>query len=533
MATDKAAALALTRRGFLDARTRTLAFAAIFALYAYVQPYGYRRAYPTLADRVAFARTFGGNKGLRLLYGEPHDLTSVGGYSAWRVGGILAIAAAAFGVLAAVHAFRADEDAGRTDVVLAAPIGRRTASGAAAAAIAASAAVLWLAEVAGFLAGGLPADGSAYLALTTTSVLAVCAGIGALASQLAPTRRVALELAGGIVALFFALRVVADTVDGAGWVRWATPFGWAEELRPFAGAQPLVLLLPAAATALLLAAAAHIGAARDIGTGVVPARDTSDPDDRLLSSTTAQALRSERGSLLVWTTAVAAFAFMIGGISKSISTAIVSGRTRHQIEKYGGQSILTPTGYLSYVFLFFILAVSYFACAQVAAAQREEAAHRLDTLLALPVSRRGWLGGRLVLGACGIALLSFTAGLLTWAGAAAAGAGVSLPQMLEAGVNCVPVALLFLGLAALAYAVSPRTSVGISYALVTVAFLWQLTASLLGAPRWLVDATPFQHIGLVPAQPFRVGAALVMLALAAILSLTAVGLFRRRDLAEL
>ena len=64
----------------------------------------------------------------------------------------------------------------------------------------------------------------------------------------------------------------------------------------------------------------------------------------------------------------------------------------------------------------------------------------------------------------------------------------------------------------------------------TVAFLWQLFGSLLGAPKWLVDLTPFAHVGLVPAQPFRAAAAAVMLALAALASLSALWWFRRRDL---
>jgi ABC-2 type transport system permease protein len=102
--------------------------------------------------------------------------------------------------------------------------------------------------------------------------------------------------------------------------------------------------------------------------------------------------------------------------------------------------------------------------------------------------------------------------------------------MLEAGANCLPVALLFLGIAALAYAVVPRASAVIAYGLVIVAFLWQLVGSLVGAPKWLVDLTPFEHVGLVPTQPFRLGAALVMLAIGAVSALAAIGVFRRRDL---
>ena len=99
-------------------------------------------------------------------------------------------------------------------------------------------------------------------------------------------------------------------------------------------------------------------------------------------------------------------------------------------------------------------------------------------------------------------MISLAAGFFTWAGAASSGvADLSLPRMLEAGANCLPVAILFLGLAALAYALVPRASAGIAYGLVIVAFLWQLFGSLLGVPKWLVDATPFAHVGMIPLSP--------------------------------
>jgi ABC-2 type transport system permease protein len=103
--------------------------------------------------------------------------------------------------------------------------------------------------------------------------------------------------------------------------------------------------------------------------------------------------------------------------------------------------------------------------------------------------------------------------------------------MLEAGLNCLPVSLMFLGIAALAYAIVPRASAGLSYGLVTVGFLWDLFGSLLSVPKWLVQATPFAHVGLVPAQPFRAGAALLLLGIALATALAATWIFQRRDLA--
>jgi ABC-2 type transport system permease protein len=525
-----APARALARRAFRDARVRTISFGYLFAIYGYIQPVGYRHAYPTFSDRLAFAHSFASNDALRLFYGYPYSPLTVSGYSAWRVGGTLAILAAVFGVLAAVRALRSEEDTGRMELVLAGAVGRRTTYLSAMGAIGAGVLILWLAESVGFIAGGLSVGGSAYLALATVSVVPVFVGVGALTSQLAPTRRIALELGSAVVGLSLLLRVIADTSTSAGWLRWATPLGWAEELRPFTGPHPLVLLLPAGASALLLILAARIAAVRDIGTGVLPARDSTEPRLRLLSSPTAQALRSERASLIVWTGSIAAFAFILGMVSTSISSAGISRSVQQEIAKLGSGSIETPTGYLAFVFVFFILAVSLFACAQIAATRHEEADERLETLLSLPVGRRGWLSGRLLLASAGTVTISGVAGLLTWAGAASQGVSISLPRMLEAGANCLPVALLFLGIAALAYAIVPRASAGVAYGLVTATFLWQLTGALLGAPKWLVDLTPFAHVGLVPAQPVRAAAAVVMLGIAVSSALAATWIFQRRDL---
>ena len=520
----------LARQSFRDGRGRTIAFAYLFAAIAYIQPVAYRHTYPTLAERLSFTRSFGANKAVELFYGQPHDLLSVGGYTAWRAGGTLAIFAAIWGMLAAVKALRAEEEAGRTELVLATGVGRRGVYVSALVALAAGTLVLWVASFAGLLVAALPAGESAYLALAIASVVPVFVGVGALASQCAPTRRGALELSAGVLALAFGLRVIADTAGGVGWLRWATPLGWAEELRPFAGPRPAVLLLPALLSAALLLISVRIAARRDVGAGLLAARDSAEPRTALLSSATAQALRGELGSFGVWLGSVGAFAFIVGVIAKSITAAAIPAGVRRELNKLGSASIVTPKGYLSFGFLFFILAVSLFACAQIAAAHSEEVSGRAETALALSVGRREWLLGRLALAGGGAVAISLVAGVLAWAGAAAAGAGVSLPQMLAAGANCLPAALLFLGVGALCYAALPRSGSAIAYTLVSVAFLWQLFGALLGAPRWLLDLSPFEHIGMVPAQPFRVASAVVMFAIGLLAALAAARMFESRDL---
>jgi ABC-2 type transport system permease protein len=521
---------AIARRAFADGRTRTISFALLFALVTVANIVGFQHSFPTLKDRLNFARSFGGDASVRLFYGEPHELLTTGGYVAWRVGGFMSIFAAVWGVLAAVRALRTEEDAGRWELILAGAVRRPQALLAVLAATCAGVTVLWLATFLGLILGGLPAGGSAYLALATVAPAPVFLGVGALVCQLAPARRVALELGMATLAVLLVLRVVADTAAGVGWLRWATPLGWSEELRAFAHPRPAVLILPLLASVALLVLAGRMALRRDVGSGLIQAHDRTAPRLRLLSSPTALALRGERGSLAGWLLGVGGFAVIIGVISTTFTTANLSENLRRELARVGGATITTPTGALGLYFLFFVLAVSLFACAQVAAARHEEAGEQLETLLALPVGRRQWLTGRLALAFGGSIVLALSAGLLAWAGARSQGAAVSLPRMLEAGANCLPATLLFLSLSALAFAAVPRATSGIAYGLVSVAFVWQLFGSLLGVPTWLLGLSPFHHVALVPAQPFKGLAAAVMLALAAAGALAALALFRRRDL---
>jgi ABC-2 type transport system permease protein len=332
-----------------------------------------------------------------------------------------------------------------------------------------------------------------------------------------------------VFAVAFLLRVIADTADGGQWLRWATPLGWAEESRPFTGAQPLVLLLPLAVSAALLVAAASIAAGRDVGAALLPARDSAPPRLRRLSSPTAHALRQERMSLTTWISSVTAFGLMIGIVSESINGSVISDSLQRQLEKFGTGPVVTPRDYVAFAFIFFVLVASLFACSQLGAARREEEHERLETLFALPLGRRQWLLGRLGLAVAGTVAISLTAGAATWFGARAQGVHLSFTSLLEAGGNCLPVSLMFLGLATLAYALVPRASSGIAYGLVAIAFLWYLFGSLVGVPEWVVAATPFAHVAAVPVESFRAAAAAIMIATGVLAAAAGVAWFERRD----
>ncbi len=520
---------ALARRTLGQSRTVTVAFALLFAIYAVANVVGYRSTYPTPADRRGLQESFATTSSLRLFYGEPHTLLTTAGYAEWRVGGFLALLAGVFGVVASVRALRSEEEAGRLELVL---TGRLTHAGgysAAMAAVAIEGAVVGIAAGLAMAASSIGVRGAAWMAADLAVTAWVFAAAGALACQIGSSRRAASSLGAGALGVAFALRVVADASSGQGWVRWTTPLGWAEEMRPLTSPRPAVLLPGLILAAVLAVGAGALAGRRDVGTGILGGRDTAAAHTRLLRGPLTAALRGERSTLAVWLIATAAFAGVVGSLSGSIAGALTPS-VRQQLDRLGAGDIIRPAGFLAFYFSFFTLAVSVFACAQLAAARHEESSSRLETLLALPLSRRRWLGGRLVLAAAGAAAIALAAAVGSWAGAAVNGVHVSLAGMLEAGLNTLPTGLLFLGVATLLFGLVPRASTGLAYGLVPLAFVWDLLAAVVDAPGWLRSATPFHHLGLVPVRPFPVTAATVM-ALIGLAALAAgLAAFRRRDI---
>lgn len=134
------------------------------------------------------------------------------------------------------------------------------------------------------------------------------------------------------------------------------------------------------------------------------------------------------------------------------------------------------------------------------------------------------------LAAAGAVGISLAAGALAWVGAVSQGVSLSLPKMLEAGANCLPTAIVFLGIAALAYAALPRAGSFVAYGLLVVAYLWQLFRLAARRAEMARSRHSLRARRGGPAVAFRPGAAALMVAIGLLASLASIALFERRDL---
>ena len=498
----------------------------------------YHTNFPTVAAREEFARTFGHNASLAAVIGPARSVDTIGGFVAWRMFGLLIIVGSFWGLLTATRLLRREEDDGRWELLLAGRTTRRRAAAQAMIGLATGWILLWALTAAFLVAAGsrptvgFSASASLFYATAATASAAMFLAIGALAGQLVPNRRQANGLGAAVLAVSFLIRLVADSVGGLGWMRWASPLGWVENLHPLTGSDPVafapIVLMVAAVAGLTVVLAGR----RDVGASVLSRRERVTARTRLLGSPALLVVRLERGVAVAWLAGLGLLALIFGVVARSAAGARggVNASVEQAVGRLGGHHVGAAEAWIGYEFLFIAALVAFAAAAQISALRTEEAEGHLDNLLARRLDRRAWLAGRLGFAVALVTAAGLAAGLGGWIGLATRQGDIGLPAMLQAGLNVVAPSLFVLGLGTLLYGLVPRLAAPVLYVVVLWSFLAEIVGSSITTNKWVLDTALLSHLGPVPVAGLNCTAIAWLAGLGLLAALAGTAVFDRRDL---
>jgi ABC-2 type transport system permease protein len=477
----------------------------IFGLFIIVQTHAYTSTYKTRAARDQLARAYGSNTAMNALLGSERAVNTVAGFASWRFIGILSILGSIWGLLMSTRLMRGEEEAGRYDLLLAGQTTRRRAGGQALAGLGAGLLALFVLTALGaIVTGRSPSAGFSlgqclYFSVTLVAGAAMFLAIGALASQLASTRRRATAMAGVVFGVAYAVRMVADTNQGLHWLVWLSPLGWVEETRPLTNPNPVALLPVLVLLISVTAVTLHLAGTRDAGAASWRGRDSSKPHLALLAGSAGLAVRLMRPVALGWLLAVAVFAVLIGTTAESSAKDATGSQGISQaIGRLGGHgSIVADDLGLTFLILAFLIAL--ISAGQITAIRTEEADGYLENLLVRPVSRASWFAGRMGLASLLVLTAGLLAGIGAWAGAASQHSGVRFGSLVTAGLNVVPPGLFLLGLGALVLGAWPRRTSTVVYGYLAWSFLIEFAGGVIHTSHWLLDTSIFFHMVPAPA----------------------------------
>ncbi|MEV5720188.1 ABC transporter permease [Amycolatopsis mediterranei] len=486
--------------------------------------------YPTAADRLALQAGANANPSYALLYGPPFDLTSAGGFIAWRMCGFLALLTGLMVVFTVTRHTRAEEDTGRAELLASAVVGRYAALTAALLVAGGASVLTGLIQAVTMIGAGLPAAGS--LAFGASEALAglVFTAVAAVAVQLAEYSRTANGIGTAVVGAAFLLRGAGDSTVDARWLSWLSPIGWVQQVRAFAGERWWVLLLPVVFALVAGGIGYWLLPRRDVGVGFLPPRPGPARAAASLRSPFALAWRLHRGPLLGWTIGTAVVGAVFGSIASGIGGLVGSSPQAQQImARLGGSHALTQA-FLAAMAGMFAMVASLYGVQAVLRMRGEETAIRLEPVLATSVGRLRWAGSHLVFAFFGTAVLLLSGGVFMGLanGLRTGDVGGSLADTLAGMLVQLPAAWVVVALAVAIFGVLPGFSAA-AWAVGALALLLSLFGPILDLPQAVLDVSPFQHPPKIPGQAFT-GTPLVWLLAVAIVALV-VGLagWKRRD----
>ena len=501
--------------------------------------YSLNKLYPTAAARADLAASGGRNPALVFLYGRLWG-DSLGAVSAWRYGVWAAIFAALMSIFLVVRHTRADEEAGRLELVGSAAVGRLAALTAGLLVALAANVVLAVLLAVVLVVLGLPVAGSVAFALVITTCGVTFAAIAALAAQLAASARAARGIAIGVLGAAYLLRAVGDAsgAGGVSWLTWLSPLGWTEMLRPYTEDRWWVLALPLALTAAATAGAYVLVVLRDHGAGLLPDRPGAAAASACFRAVAPFGLawRLQRGTLYGW---AAGFAFTFaasGAAAKGIGSLLGgSSQLRNAFTRLGGQAGITDA-YLAAIMSLAGLAAAAYATSAVLRLRAEETGGQAEPLLATAIGRTRWGLSHIAVAVAGTAVLLAVAGVAAGLGYGlrTGSAGPEVARLLGAALAQLPASLAVAGAAVVLFGLAPRASVAGAWTVVGVLVLIALFGQVLRLAQPILDVSPFTHVPKLPGAAVTVrttGAPLLWLSLA-VLALVAAGLagLRRRDI---
>ncbi|MCB0928058.1 MAG: ABC transporter permease [Mycobacterium sp.] len=488
------------------------------------------KLYPTQSGRAEMAATIMSSPAQRAMYGNVYN-DSLGAVGLWKAG-IYGTLIAVATILTVIRHTRADEEAGRAELLGSTAVGRYAGLTAALLLTYGATVLTGLIGFVALLGTAVPAAGSLAFCLGLTGSGLVFGSVAAVAAQLSPSARTCRGISFSALGAAFALRAVGDasSATGSSVLSWLSPLGWSLQVRAFAGDRFAVLGLHVITCAALTALAYALIARRDVGAGLFPERPGPATASASLSGPFGLAWRVSRGSVLLWTVGICLYGLMIGSVAHGIGDELGDAGAAHDfVTRVGGTGAIEQA-FITVAFTMVAMVASAFVVSLTLRLHQEEDAGRAETVLAGSVSRTHWLASYLVLTMLASALAVLLAGAI--AGlvyAAAAGDMGRVPDVVGAAAVQLPGVWLLAAATVLIVAVTPRFAPAAWAVLVGFIALF-LLGSLAGFPAWLLDLEPYSHAPRVGIGAFTGWPLLWLLLLDAALIALGFTAFRRRDL---
>lgn len=509
-----------------------VALSILFVVSALASTYG------THQMRLGVIEVLTSNPTLLAVRGAP-DGASAGSFFMTEIGAFMMLLVAFMNTFTAVRHTRADEEQGRSDLIVATRAGRASSTWATIVHAGILNVAMGLLSAIVATASGYDLPGSLVLGWALASTGIAFFGIGLLSAQIFSTSRAANGWGIAAIAVLWVLNAAADANGTASADHlhvtpsaavWFTPVGWGLRIRPYTQNEWWIGLLSLALAAVLVAVSFWLQSIRDTSSGLVASRRGRAGASAVLRGPIGLAWRLQRGSIIGWGIAAVVGGLLIAGLGKTLNDAVAANpEIATSLKKVGSGSGSVLEVFLGVMAALIGLLVAGAAVQTVIRLRQEEAATNAETVLATPVSRLRWYLSFVIVAVVASAIILVLAGAvmggaLSGIDAKLAGAAIAL------ALAQLPAVGVYMAVTAFVFGVFPRATTAVGWTAFGVGVVLGEFGALLGLPDWVRQIAPTDHTPTVPLGSADWGGTWIMAAITIVLVAVGAWAFTRRGL---
>lgn len=509
-----------------------VALSILFVVAALASTYGTREM------RVGVIAVLTANPSLLAVRGAP-DGASAGAFFMTEIGAFMMMLVAFMNTFTAVRHTRADEEQGRSDLIVATRAGRASSTWATIVHAVVLNVVMGLLSALVATLSGYDGYGSLIFGWALASTGLAFFGIGLLSAQIFSTSRAANGWGIAAIAVFWVLNAAADAAGtaSADHLRvtpsaavWFTPVGWGLRIRPYTQNAWWIGLLSIALAAVLVAASFWLQSIRDTSSGLVAPRRGRARASVALRGPLSLAWRLQRGSIIGWGVAAVVGGLLIAALGKTLNDAVASNpEIETSLKKVGSGSGSVLEVFLGVMAALIGLLVAGAAVQTVIRLRQEEAATNAETVLATPVGRLRWYLSYVVIAVVASAVILVISGAVM--GGALSGIDAKLAgEAVTLAIAQLPAVGVYLAVTAFVFAVFPRATIAVGWTVFGIGVVLGEFGALLGLPDWVRQIAPTDHTPTVPLGSADWSGTWIMAAITVILIAIGAWAFTRRGI---
>ncbi|GAA3403485.1 ABC transporter permease [Paenibacillus hodogayensis] len=477
-----------------------------------------------------FANEMAGNPVVRALLGSVHSET-LGGIVAWRSSGQMVILFALFSILTVIRHTRAEEEAGRRELLLSAPIGKLAAPTAILIVVCGIEAIIGVLIATTLSGNGVMFSESLLMGLTMAAAGWVFAAIALLCGEWSRSSSGARGLAFTSLGIQLLVQMINNGNGGYTPLKWLTPMAWNRISLPFAENRWIFLLYPIVIAVLISSCAFWFCLKRDLGSGIYQGREPQ-LNKSYPRTPLALAWRQQRGLFVSWVVAIALTGDAVGMVAASVMD-VPGMDVLNQLGDYGWMNQMAGADAFISIFVYALcFAFPIYGILSVQKMRVEETEQRAELLLSLPVSRNEFIQSHLVFSFGGMAVILLAFGISLGLGYGWASGESQVWRMLITCMAKLPAIWLFTGVAVMLYGFIPKISALGSFGVLgLVAALELLWESHFIGWEWLsLSPLAYVHYSKVFVGTFPLLATIVLTIITGILAIAGSWKFRKREI---